>query len=38
LKDIRKLVLEQLRAAQRGLQKLSVAGADYWRIGAGPAN
>jgi esterase/lipase superfamily enzyme len=34
LKDIRKLVLERLRAAQRGLQKLSVAGVDYWKIGA----
>lgn len=33
LKDIRKLVLEQLRAAQRGLEKLSVSGADYWKIG-----
>ncbi len=32
LKDIRKLVLEQLRAAQRGLKKLSVSGQDYWKI------
>lgn len=40
LKDIRKLVLEQLRAAQRGLEKLSTAGADYWKIDApkSPAN
>jgi esterase/lipase superfamily enzyme len=33
LTDIRKLVLEQLRAAQRGLEKLTAAGADYWKIG-----
>lgn len=32
LTDIRKLVLEQLRAGQRGLKKLSAAGADYWKI------
>ncbi|HEX7632604.1 MAG TPA: alpha/beta hydrolase, partial [Lacunisphaera sp.] len=32
LKDIRKLVLEQLRAGQRGLRQLSAAGVDYWKI------
>ncbi len=32
LKDIRKLVLNQLRAAERGLKKLSSGGSDYWKI------
>jgi esterase/lipase superfamily enzyme len=35
LQDIRKLVREQLRAAQRGLQHLSAAGRDYWKINLG---
>lgn len=39
LKDIRKLVLQQLRAGQRGLKKLSVSGIDYWKIELGrPGN
>lgn len=37
LQDIRKLVREQLRAAQRGLQPLSAAGRDYWKINLGAA-
>lgn len=37
LTDIRKLVLEQLRAAQRGLKKLSASGVDYWKIETGRA-
>ena len=39
LTDIRKLVLEQLRAAQRGLKQLSASGIDYWKIETGrPGN
>jgi esterase/lipase superfamily enzyme len=39
LTDIRKLVLEQLRAAQRGLKKMSAEGRDYWKIDLGaPGN
>ncbi len=34
LTDIRKLVQERLRAGQRGLQKLSRAGFEYWKIGS----
>jgi len=37
LSDIRKLVLEQMRAAQRGLQRVTVNGAAYWKIGSPPA-
>lgn len=32
LTDIRKLVLDRLRAAQRGLKKLPAEGGDYWKI------
>lgn len=35
LTDIRKLVLDQLRAAQRGLKKMSAGGRDYWKIDLG---
>jgi esterase/lipase superfamily enzyme len=35
LTDIRKLVLDQLRAAQRGLKKMSAEGRDYWKIDVG---
>lgn len=39
LTDIRKLVLNQLRAAQRGLKKMSAEGRDYWKIDLGaPGN
>lgn len=39
LTDIRKLVLDQLRAAQRGLKKMSAGGRDYWKIDLGaPGN
>jgi len=38
LHDIRRLLREHLRAAQRGLEHLSASGRDYWKIqlGVGP--
>jgi esterase/lipase superfamily enzyme len=36
LTDIRKLVLDRLRAAERGLKTLSAGGRSYWKIGVTP--